>query len=90
MSVARIVFAVVLFVAIHVVQTESGPCPAPPSHPTPNRSADGTYAYPKPEQFAYSYSVNSFSIWEWDELWTDLPERGGRFIEEMNIRTCRR
>ena len=52
MSVARIVFAVVLFVAIHVVQTESGPCPAPPSHPTPNRSADGTYAYPKPERFA--------------------------------------
>ena len=88
MSLIRLALAVALIVAIHIRQTELGACPEPPSHPTPIRSADGTYRYPNP--IIYYDSVQRLSIWEWHELWTDLPEHGGRFIEEMTERTCRR
>ena len=90
MSMARIVLAVALIVAIHIVQTESGACPEPPSHPTPIRSADGDGTYSYNTRIASDSLLSRRSIWEWHELWTDLPERGGRFIEQMTERTCRR
>ena len=58
---------------------QSIPCPQPP--PVYNKNIDGTYSRGESRmitlQFCWDKEV------EWQEEWTDYPEKGGKFIRRV-------
>lgn len=69
--------------AVHPVVltfTERGPAPCPRVERGPVKNEDGTYS---PAQRMTTTLVACWSTATWREVWTDLPERGGKFVARL-------
>ena len=62
-------------VTITFKQIGTTACPLPERIVMPN--GDGTYSRPEITQVP---AIACFKHSEWREVWTDLPEKGGKFI----------